>query len=96
MRYYGLCLPHSDYLGKEMRALEPDDDLSGDYALIWDLDSMADVEIIIALEDQFGVKFSDEEAVQMKTIRDIAEGVVEKLNSQDSVERNYIEDHEWK
>ena len=74
-----------EFLGEEMRALEPDDDLSGDYAMNWDLDSMADVEIVIALEDEFGVAFSNEEALQMKSIRDIAEAVTGKLTVRDEV-----------
>ena len=68
----------TEFLGPEVRDLEPDDDLSGDYALIWDLDSMADVEILVALEEEFGIEFTDEEAVQLTTLREIAEAVQRK------------------
>ena len=48
--------------------------------MIWDLDSMADVEIVIALEEQFDIKVTDEEAAAMKTIRKVVEVVWSKIN----------------
>jgi len=65
--------------GIDLKPLEPDDDLSGDYSLIWALDSMADVEIVIALEEEFGIEISDAEAASMKSIRDISVIVTSKL-----------------
>ena len=69
----------NEQTGIDLKALEPDDDLSGDYSLIWALDSMADVEIVIALEEEFGIEISDGEAVAMKSLRSIAETVASKL-----------------
>jgi acyl carrier protein len=66
----------------DLDALEADDDFSKDYSLIWELDSLADVEIIIALEQEFDIEFNDGEASQMHSIRSIAEAVADKLNNQ--------------
>ena len=67
--------------GMELKPLEPDDDLSGDYSLIWAMDSMADVEIVIALEEEFDIDISDAEAASMKSIRDISEIVTAKIEA---------------
>ncbi len=64
----------------ELASLEADDDLSGDFKIIWDLDSMADVEIAIALEQQFDIKITDEEAAAMKSIRNVVDVVWSKIN----------------
>jgi len=69
-----------EHIPFEPTLLEADDDLSGDFKMIWDLDSMADVEIVIALEEQFDIKVTDEEAAAMKTIRKVVEVVWSKIN----------------
>lgn len=70
----------SEQIGVDLSLLEPDDDLSKDYSLIWDLDSMADVEIILALEEEFDIEISDGEAASMRSIRSIASVVTSKLH----------------
>ena len=70
----------SEQIGVDLSLLEPDDDLSKDYSLIWDLDSMADVEIILALEEEFDIKITDGEASGMRSIRSIASVVTSKLH----------------
>jgi acyl carrier protein len=52
--------------------MKDDDDFSKDY------DSMVDVEIVLALEDEFGIKISDKEAAEMKTIRAIVDAILKK------------------
>ncbi len=47
------------------------DDFSEDMKFIWGYDSMVDVEIVMALEDEFGIKISDNEAENLKSIHDI-------------------------
>ncbi len=69
----------SEQFGVDLRALEADDDLSKDYSLIWDLDSLADVEIIMALEADFEIEISDEEAARIRSIRTISEIVALKI-----------------
>nr|BAM62596.1 acyl carrier protein [uncultured microorganism] len=69
----------SEQIGIDLSALEPDDDLSGDYSLIWEMDSMADVEIIIAIETEFDIKITDAEAAEMRSLHTIFEVVSAKL-----------------
>ena len=47
------------------------DDWSQEMQVIWGVDSMIDVEIIMAVEEEFGVRIEDEEAEKMKSIQDI-------------------------
>jgi len=47
---------------------------------IWGFDSLVDVEIVRALEDEFDVKIENEEAEKMKSIQDIVVGVWNKKN----------------
>ena len=42
---------------------------------------MADVEIVIALEEEFGIDIGDAEAASMKSIRDISEIVTAKIEA---------------
>ena len=58
------------------------DDFSKELAFFWDIDSLADVEIVQALEQEFHVTITDAEAVAMKTLRDIVLGVHAKLTTQ--------------
>ena len=43
-----------------------------------DADSLDAVEVIMALEDEFGIEIPDEDAENMKTIGDICHYIVEK------------------
>jgi acyl carrier protein len=63
----------------DLSMLEADDDLSEDFNVIWNLDSMADVEIVIALEKDFDIKITDDEATAMKTFRAVVDAVWQKL-----------------
>jgi len=63
----------------DLSLLEADDDLSGDFSVIWELDSMADVEIVVALEKEFDIKFADAEAQAMKSFRMVVSCVWNKI-----------------
>lgn len=63
----------------DLSLLEADDDLSGDFNVIWDLDSLADVEIVVELEKEFDIKITDDEAAAMKSFRMVVSGVWNKL-----------------
>lgn len=63
----------------DLSKLEADDDLSEDFNVIWNLDSMADVEIVIALEEDFDIKITNDEATAMKTFRAVVDAVWQKL-----------------
>ena len=75
----------SEQFGIDLGALDPDDDLSDDYSLIWDLDSLADVEIILAIEEEFGIEISDGEACGMSSLRSISEIVGSKVDQKNLV-----------
>lgn len=75
----GIRAIFSEHVGVDLSALEADDDFSKEYSIIWDLDSLADVEIIIAIEEKFDVEISGGEASEITTIRGIAESVANKL-----------------
>ncbi len=67
-------------IGFDLSRLSAEDDFSKELNFIWDHDSLADVETVIGLEKEFGITISDDEAVRMKTIRDVVEVVDGKLN----------------
>jgi acyl carrier protein len=63
----------------DMSRLSAADDFSENLHFLWDFDSMADVEIVQALEKQFGIQISDQEAEKAVTVRDIVNLVCEKI-----------------
>jgi acyl carrier protein len=65
-------------LGEEFRLLYPDDDWTKEFQVIWSLDSMADVELVLALEDEFKVSISEQESARMKCLRAVIEIINEK------------------
>lgn len=69
----------NEQFGLDLRGLAPDDDLSKEYSVVWDMDSLADVEILVGLEKEFGIQITDAEVATLKNVRMIAELVAEKL-----------------
>jgi acyl carrier protein len=69
----------SEILEADLSRIRDTDDFSKELAFFWGLDSLADVEIVQALEKQFGITISDAEAEAMKTLRDIVLGVHVKI-----------------
>jgi acyl carrier protein/uncharacterized protein YneF (UPF0154 family) len=65
----------------DLSRLEADDDLSGDFKELWDLDSMADIQIVVELEKVFDIEITDEEAIAMKSFRSVVSGVWSKIQS---------------
>ncbi|MCI8388689.1 MAG: acyl carrier protein [Clostridiales bacterium] len=65
----------SDIIAKQLRAEA--DEITEDTNVMDDLgaDSLDVVEILMAIEDNFGVSVSDEEIPNLKTVRDIVEYV---------------------
>lgn len=70
-----------EQLSADLSRLRDTDDLSKNLAFFWDFDSLADVEIVCALEERFGIKISDEEAERTKTVADIVHLVQTKLTN---------------
>ncbi|WFB37580.1 acyl carrier protein [Kiritimatiellota bacterium B12222] len=56
------------------------DDFSEEMKFIWGYDSLVDVEIVMALEDEFDIKIENSEAEKMKSIQDIVMCVWNKKN----------------
>jgi len=75
----GVRLILEEQLSADLSRLGDTDDFSKDLAFFWDFDSLANVEIVSALEERFGIKISDEEAQRAKTVSDIVHLVQTKL-----------------
>jgi acyl carrier protein len=60
-----------EHLGADLSKLSAADDFSKNLSFFWGYDSMADVEIVAALEKEFGIEISDQEGAGAKTVRDI-------------------------
>jgi acyl carrier protein len=69
----------SQILQADLSRIRDTDDFSKELAFFWSLDSLADVEIVQALEKEFGIGIADAEAEAMKTLRDIVVGVHKKI-----------------
>ncbi|HEX7860873.1 MAG TPA: acyl carrier protein [Verrucomicrobiae bacterium] len=61
----------SDVLEVDLLRIRDKDDFSKELAFFWDLDSMADVEVVQQIEKGFDIAITDSEAEAMKTLRDI-------------------------
>lgn len=68
-----------EQLGADMSCLQAEDDFSKNLSFFWDFDSMADVEIVVALEKHFGIKISDAEAEKAHTVSQLVHLVAEKV-----------------
>jgi Acyl carrier protein len=68
-----------DLLAKQMRidvkTLDEDTDIMEDLGA----DSLDIVEMLMAIEENFGITVSDEEAVNLRTIRDVADFIERSL-----------------
>ena len=69
----------STKLEADLSRIRDTDDFSKELAFFWDFDSLADVELVQALEEQFGITITDAEAEAMKTLRDIVLKVHAKI-----------------
>lgn len=68
-------------LEADLTRLRSTDDFSKNLSFFADYDSLATVNILYALEEEFGISIEDEEAEKMVTFRDIVLTVSEKLKS---------------
>lgn len=60
-------------LKADLSFLRDSDDFSRNLSFFWDFDSLADVEVVKALEDRFGIRIEDAEAHSTSTIRQLIE-----------------------
>jgi len=70
-----------DILEVDLLRIRASDSFSKKLAFIWDFDSLADLKIMHALEEDFKIRISDAEAEGMKTLRDIVLGVHAKISA---------------
>jgi acyl carrier protein len=75
----------------DLSRLSADDDFSGNIAFLWDYDSLADVELICALEQRFGIKITDDEAKAVRTVSDLMLLVAAKVLTQQSPNANILQ-----
>ena len=67
-----------------MSQLSAKDDFSKNLSFSWEYDSFADVEILLRIEDEFGVKISDGEAQnRTNTVEKIVDLVWKKVQEKD-------------
>ena len=71
----------SDILEVDLHRLRARDDFSKELSFFWDWDSLADLKIMHALEEEFKIRISDAEAEGMKCLRDIVVGVHAKISA---------------
>ncbi len=68
-------------LGADMSQLRAEDDFSNNLSFFWDFDSMADVELVLALEEHFQIKITDPEAEKTHTILELVQLVSTKVGT---------------
>jgi len=67
-------------LEADLSRIRDTDDFSKELVFFWDFDSLAAVELVEAMEEQFGITITDAEAQAMKTLRDIILTVHAKIS----------------
>ncbi len=68
-----------EQLDANLSRMVDSDDFSKNLSFFWDFDSMADVEVVCALEQEFKINITDEEAGNSQTVREIVELVWRKI-----------------
>ncbi len=62
-----------------MSRLRAEDDFSKNLSFFWDFDSMANVEIVLAIEEHFQIKIADPEAENTHTVSELVQLVSSKI-----------------
>lgn len=70
-----------EQLGADMSRLHAEDDFSKNLSFFWDFDSMADVELVLAIEEYFQIKITDPEAEKTQTVSELVHLVSNKVRS---------------
>lgn len=68
-----------EQLAADMSRLRAEDDFSKNLSFFWDFDSMADVEIVLAIEEHFQIKITDPEAERTHTVSELVQLVSSKV-----------------
>ena len=68
----------------DLSRLAAEDDFSKNLGYFWEFDSAADLEIILLIEEEFGIEISDEEAPNLfRTVEGIVDFVWRKVKEKD-------------
>nr|WP_086939163.1 phosphopantetheine-binding protein [Thaumasiovibrio occultus] len=68
----------------DLSRLAAEDDFSKNLAFLFDFDSMADVAIVVALEERFDIDISDKEAASAKSVNQIVRLIHKKQSEKAS------------
>ena len=68
------------YFNTELSRLKPSDAFYQELGFLFDSDSLADVDIICAIEEKFNINISDDDAKQIATLNDMIHVISNKLN----------------
>lgn len=66
-------------LGADMSRLRAEDDFAKNLSFFWDFDSMANLEIVLAIEEHFQIKITDPEAERTHTVSELVQLVSGKV-----------------
>lgn len=69
----------AENISLDLSRLSAIDDFSRELQFLWNYDSLADVEIVLDLETEFGIAISDAEATRMTSLLAVVEVVNDKL-----------------
>lgn len=83
----------AENISLDLSRLSATDDFSRELQFIWKYDSLADVEIVLDLETEFGITISDAEATSMTTLLAVVEMVDEKLRCGEGTPPGGIPEH---
>ncbi|HEX9962133.1 MAG TPA: phosphopantetheine-binding protein [Pyrinomonadaceae bacterium] len=72
-----------EVLDADLSRLSAEDDFSRNLSFFWEEDSLADVEILEKIEEEFEIKISDEEAASLRTVDEIVDSVWRKVRGKD-------------
>lgn len=73
-----------DELNADLSRLSAEDDFSRNLSFFWEYDSLSDVEIIMRLEEEFGIQITDAEAEKSGTVEGIVSLVWSKLHPREA------------
>lgn len=74
------------YLDADLSRISDEDDFSKNLSFFWKFDSMADVEIILEIENKFNIKIENNEALNTTKLKDLVILVWKKI--QDKNDKN--------
>ena len=68
--------------------LQPEDNFTGNLRFLFELDSMADVALVLAIEQHFQIQIDDQEAEATHTVADLIQLVANKLEGRERKNEN--------